>query len=147
MYLACIGTYQVLRDQTAGLPANAADTAIGIVIICRDVLPDVLLRNPVNLVNYITSYSSVCLALNILLTFMIVVRLVLHNRDIQRAMGVPAATNGLYKAIVTMLIESCALYAVALLLYLALDATNNPATFLFSLLGTGAQVRDVFIFF
>ena len=60
---------------------------------------------------------------------MIIVRLLLHHRNIQHAIG----TTGFYMPIVTMLVESCALYAIALLLYiiplalgsLALDLLSN----------------------
>lgn len=78
---------------------------------------------------------------------MIIVRLILHNKNIQNAMGAPAATSRLYKTIVTMLVESFTLYAVTLLLYIALDATNNPALLVFAPVVTGTQVRDVFLHF
>ena len=48
---------------------------------------------------------------------MIVVRLVLHRRNIQNAMGASFETSGLYKSIISMLIESCALYAGSFLAY------------------------------
>ena len=43
---------------------------------------------------------------------MIVIRLILHTRAIRTAMG-GSGIGGLSKAIVTMLVESCALYAVS----------------------------------
>ena len=52
-------------------------------------------------------YLSISVSLNVLLTLMIVVRLVLHGT------GSPAGISGLYKAASTMLIESCALFAVS----------------------------------
>ena len=58
-------------------------------------------------------YLSISISLNIILTLMIVIRLLLHNRGIRAAMGSPARIDRLYKAIVTMLIESSALYAVS----------------------------------
>ena len=61
-------------------------------------------------------YLEVSVSLNVLLTSMIVLRLALHDRSVRAAMGTPGRIGGLYKAIVTMLIESCALYAVASLL-------------------------------
>jgi hypothetical protein len=64
------------------------------------------------------SYYSISLSLNVFLTLMIVTRLVLHSRNIRNAMGAPAGNSGLYKAVITMLIESCALYAVTLLLFI-----------------------------
>ena len=58
-------------------------------------------------------YLSISISLNIILTLMIVIRLLLRNRDIRAAMGSPAEIDRLYKALVTMLIESSALYAVS----------------------------------
>ena len=78
---------------------------------------------------------------------MIIVRLILHNRNIQNATGAPATTRRLYKTIVTMVMESFTLYAVTLLLAIALDATNNPALLIFPPIVTGTQVRDVFLHF
>ena len=50
-------------------------------------------------------YFSISLSLNVLLTLMIVIRLMLHARDIRASMG-GTGIGGLYKVIVTMLIES-----------------------------------------
>ena len=47
---------------------------------------------------------------------MIVVRLVLHGRNVRLTTGSAGGISGLYKAIATMLIESCALFAVGSLL-------------------------------
>ena len=57
-------------------------------------------------------WFTISLSLNIILTLMIVVRLILHTRAIRTAMG-GSGIGGLSKAIVTMLVESCALYAVS----------------------------------
>ena len=63
-------------------------------------------------------YFSISLSLNVLLTLMIAVRLILHSRSTQVAMGAPAGVSGLYKNVISMLIESCALYAVNSLLFI-----------------------------
>ena len=63
-------------------------------------------------------YTSISLALNVLLTLMIVVRLVLHGRNIRKAMGPANGAGGLYNAVVTMIVESSALYAVNSLLFI-----------------------------
>jgi hypothetical protein len=77
-------------------------------------------------------YFSISLSLNILLTLMIVTRLVLHSRNVRTAMGAPRGAAGLYKAIVTMLIESCTLYAVSSLLFV------GPW-------GAGSHIADIFL--
>jgi len=61
-------------------------------------------------------YLSISVALNVLLTLMIVVRLVLHSRNIRTATGALAGTSGLYKTISTIFIESCALFTMSSLL-------------------------------
>lgn len=72
-----------------------------------------------------TTYLSISLFLNVLLTLMIVVRLVLHSRQIQSAMGVAATPVRLYKALITLLVESCALYAISFAIFLATSIANN----------------------
>ena len=76
-------------------------------------------------------YFSLSLSLNVLLTLMIIVRLVLHTKRIQSAMGVAAGVSRLYKAIVTALVESCALYTIAFLPLLALSVTDNQSARIF----------------
>ena len=72
-----------------------------------------------------TSYLSISLFLNVLLTLMIVTRLVLHSRQLQSAMGITARAGRLYKALVTLLVESCALYAITFLLLLVSVIADN----------------------
>ena len=76
-------------------------------------------------------YFSISLALNVLLTLMIIIRLILHRRNIRNAMGTPTGAGGLYNAVITMLIESSALYAVCALVFV------GPW-------GAGGYVTDVF---
>ena len=64
-------------------------------------------------------YFLISLLLNILLTLMIIVRLALHHRQIQNAMGT-RASGRLYTTIITILVESCALYAFTFLLLIVM---------------------------
>ena len=68
-------------------------------------------------INFGLPYFSISLSLNILLTLLIVTRLILHSRNIRKAMGAPSGANGLYKTIITVLVESSALYAINSLLF------------------------------
>jgi len=86
-------------------------------------------------------HQSISVSLNVLLTLMIVIRLVLHNRSIRTDTGTPAGTSGLYKAIVTMLIESSALYAVISLLVIVLLVTGNHVADTFFPILAEVQVR------
>ena len=86
-------------------------------------------------------YLSISLSLNVLLTLMIVVRLILHARTVRTAMGI-SGIGGMCKAIVTMLVESCALYAVSSLLVIGPWAAENHAADFFLLILAQTQVRD-----
>ena len=85
--------------------------------------------------NLDTSYFSISLSLNILLTLMIVARLIVHIRNVRKAIGASEGARGLYSTtatVVTMLIESYALYAVIFLLYIVCWAIDNWAFSIFS---------------
>jgi hypothetical protein len=94
-------------------------------------------------------YYSVSVALNVVLTLMIIVRVFWHIRDFQHATGSRATAGGLYKSIVTMLVESCSLYAIALLVCIVLenvtyhDSSANPADIFWPAL-MEIQVRPTF---
>ena len=75
-------------------------------------------------------YYSISLALDILLTLMIIIRLVLLVRKTRTALGRTGA-GGLCRAIITMLIESCVLYAVSLLLVIGLFIAKSGASEIF----------------
>jgi len=62
------------------------------------------------------AYLSISVSLNVLLTLMIVIRLILHGRNVRTATGSLTGTSRLYKTISTMFIESCALFTVASML-------------------------------
>lgn len=89
-------------------------------------------------------YFSISVALNVILTLMIVVRLVLHSRDIRDAMGPQFRAHGLYNAVISMLIESSALYAVTFVLFIGGWATSSPTQFIFFPLLAQTQVRAAF---
>ena len=99
-------------------------------------------------INLNTSYLSICLSLNVLLTLMIVIRLVVHIRNVRKAIGASDGSTGLHTTtatVVAILVESYAIYAIALLLYIVPWAVSSPVVDLFSkALGT-MQVRFFFI--
>jgi hypothetical protein len=91
-------------------------------------------------------FFAISPSLNIILTLMIVTRLILHRRNIQSAMGASArTTGGLYKAIVTILIESCSLYAISFILFIGPWASNSffAANIFFPVVAE-TQVRPIF---
>ena len=108
---------------------------MGIVSIYQSVRPALaFIKSPT------LPYFSISLSLNILLTLMIVVRLILHARGTRTVLG-KTGLGGLYKAIVTVLAESCALYAVNSLVYLGLMGSENLVVYVFSPVLGQTQVR------
>jgi hypothetical protein len=89
-------------------------------------------------------YFLISLLLNVFLTFMIVIRLVRHSRDIRGALGPLVKSNRLYKAIVIILVESSALYAVTFILFIGPWGAGDGAQFLFFPILAQIQVRTVF---
>ena len=85
-------------------------------------------------------YLSIAVSLNVLLTLMIVIRLFLHSRNILAARGAQARI-GAYRAIITMLIESSALYAVNSLLLIGLWGAGNQTADTFLPILAETQVR------
>lgn len=75
-------------------------------------------------------FLSISISLNILLTLMIVIRLILHSKNICATMGSPAGVSTLYKTITTVLVESSALYAVTSLLVVGQSTSELAVAFL-----------------
>ena len=88
----------------------------------------------------IIPYFSISVSLNILLTLKIVIRLILHTRSVRAVMG-KTESGGMCKAIVMMLTESCALYAVNSLLFIGLWGAQNYAESIFLPILAETQVR------
>ena len=89
------------------------------------------------------AYLSIPFSLNVLLTIMIIIRLILHARNTRAAVGM-SGIGGFSQTIVTMLVESCALYAVSTLLVLGSLGTDDgegPITNLFLAILPQTQVR------
>ena len=92
-------------------------------------------------------YSSICVALNALLTLMIIARLVLHSRSIRSAFGTSAGVTGVYTTIVTILTEACTPYTIVFLVYLAVTSNGGDifiSMSMSSMLITRLQVCAIF---
>ena len=128
LYLASVGTcLSLFCEPEAILLANVTDTVTSI-FWCYHVA-----RQEDYKIVFDMTYLSICLSLNILLTLMIIVRLILHNRNARNAIGASSGAGALYKAIIAMLIESSALYAVGFLLYIISIVSSSRAGLIFSL--------------
>lgn len=80
-------------------------------------------------INYTSPYYSMSLALNILVTIMIVARLLVYRHRINRVMGKAHGTQYTYLA--ALIIESAAIYSTFSLLFLVPFAFKHPLSQLF----------------
>jgi len=140
MYLSSVGTCIGSYNSVVTLLADDITIAMGVMFIYQTSQPNSSIWNSIA-INFGLPYFSISISLNVLLTLMIVIRLALHSRNIRAAMGAPAGLSGLYKAIVTMLIESSALYAVNSLLFIGPWGAGNHAADIFLPILAETQVR------
>ena len=143
MYLACVGTCSSPPRAGGDTWTNTTDVALSVTNIYYS--SGMKFSTP-TAINIATSYYAICLSLNILLTLMIVLRLIVHVRNIRNSTGDPDGSGGLHKAaatVVMMLIESYALYAGVLLAYTIPSALNSWVVNLFSRVLGAVQVRVV----
>ena len=141
MYLVSVGMCLSPALCDRDTLVNTVGVAMGIVYIYQEVQVYTF-----TVIRFTTAYYSVSLSLNVLLTLMIVARLIMHRRNLRKAIGASDGASGLYTTIVTMLIESCALYTAVFLLYLVPWAVNSWVLVLFSKAVHVAQVRAVSTF-
>lgn len=102
MYLAFVGRYSNWLRTDSGILADVIYAALSIVDIIYQVEHSWESPDPIE-EHLNTSWNSISLSLNILLTLMIATRLIRHSRDIRSAIG-PATENELYTTVVTMLV-------------------------------------------
>ena len=116
-------------------------TVIGVVFIsaCSQIL---YLDAPV-LAKVISSYLAIIFSLNVLLTLMIVARLARRNKEILDVVGTSSRAGERCKATATIFVESCAPYAISLLLYLVAHSVNSLLVDTFYLIFIETQVRLV----
>ena len=130
----------VLQEPVVALRANVLDIGTGILYLCRTLKLDSSPWETIA-IRFSIPYFSISISLNVLLTLMIITRLVQHNRGTRTSATALAGTGGLYKTIITMLIESSALYAVSSLLVIGTYASRSSAADLFLPILAEAQVR------
>ena len=136
---------QFLPVSTVTQSANLTGTVTGIASIY---LFSILGTNATPIVIYMaSSYFGICLTLNLLVTLMIITKLILHRRNLQRAIGTSSAITGVYTTIVIMLVESYALYAIALLSDIVTSTTLQIAgVYITGKILSNVQVCTVFHF-
>ena len=139
MYLGSLGTYSSPHKLAVKSRANVANTATGIMFQVEAQSKGASYATVV--FDFGLPYLSISISLNIFLTLMIVIRLVLHTRNVRIAMGI-TGIGGLCEAIVTMFIESCALYAISSLLVIVPWVAGYHDMIVFVPILSQAQVRD-----
>ena len=138
IYIASVGKSQVSFEINMTPQANFSGTVVGIM---RVHIISTQMGNPATVVALSTAYYSIPFSLNLLLTLMIVTRLLLHRRNIRCAVGTFGGAAGLYTTIVVMLVESYALYAIALLSYIVPRGLNSIVTVIPAQIIPSTQVR------
>lgn len=109
-------------ESWCGMLDNTANVATGIGYIYQEAS---VTMESATVVNLATPYLTISLSLNMLLTLMIITRLILHRRDLRNAIGPSGGSSGLYIAVVAMIVESYALYAIGLLVQIILWARDS----------------------
>lgn len=103
---------------------------MGIMTLYQTSRPDSSLFSGIT-VNFGLPYFTISVALNILLTLIIAWRLLLHDRNFKKAIGSQYAISSIYRSIVTMLIESSALYAAVSICFIVPYAMSRHASAIF----------------
>ena len=138
MYLGSLGACSSSPRIGSNTKADVVDIVMGIMFLRQTTAPTGGTRTSVPL-TFGIPYFTISLSFNILLTLMIVIRLILHTRNLRTATGI-TEIGGLCRAIIVMLIESCALYAVVSLLVIGPWVTGNHVADLFVSILTQTQV-------
>ena len=126
----------VLHDPAMTLRANIGSIVMGITFVYQAVIPTGITWSAL-------PCYSISLSLNVLLTLVIIIRLNVHARNTRVALGV-TGIGGLYKAVITMLVESCAILAVSPLLVIgSRGAGISPIVNLFMPILYQTQVRAI----
>ena len=131
-----------LHSLAATPKAHFPDTATGIMLICLILKPDSDVWGGAAVRSGLP-YFSISLSLNILLTLLIVARLAMHERYIRNALGTRSESSGLYETIITVLVESCAIYAVTSLLFVVPWGAKSHVADIFLPILAQVQVRTL----
>ena len=142
IYLASVGACSSPPQAECDTLINIADIATGIAHICQESGVRLSIFTAIDIG---ISYFSISLSLNIILMFMIVTRLILHIKNIRKTIGTSDGSRGL-QAIVTILVESYALYVIPFLIFTISWAIRGRFTGTFANIVGPSQVRAVFPF-
>jgi hypothetical protein len=142
LYPASFGACSSPRKSKATPCADVTDAAMGLMFIYQTSRPDGVWYSMQS--NVGLPYFSISVSLNVILTVLIAARLILHKKNIRSAMGSPTGIRGMSKVAVTILVESCALYALNSLLYIGSRGARSYVASIFLPILAQTQVRTVF---
>ncbi|EPQ58308.1 hypothetical protein GLOTRDRAFT_72606, partial [Gloeophyllum trabeum ATCC 11539] len=114
-----------------------ASFAMGTILLTQVSRPGLSLWSTSS-INFALTYFSISLSLNILVTLFILVRLLLHRREMCKSLG--EAYGKYYVAIAAILVESAALYAACSILFLVPYVLNHPLQFIFMQILSQVQI-------
>lgn len=123
---------------------DITDTAVGIMYVYESSQPDLVATSITTMVPFDVPFFSISFALNILVTILIVARLILKKKKIQNAMSGTVDIGGSYMAIIAIIVESYAICAIAVTLYLATWGARSPLQCVFLQIIAQMQVRTIF---
>jgi len=92
---------------------------------------------------YGISYYSISLSINVILTVLIVIRLLQYRATVMTSL--PAAHARHYLSLVTILVESAALYSVFAIIFLVTYGVNNPINQIFLSLAQAFQQISTYL--
>lgn len=92
-----------------------------------------------------TSYYTISLAVNILLTTLIIARLFMHRRQVLQSL--PEEYGRYYVSLASIFVESAALYSVFAIVFLIMYATGSPATHILLAIAGASHVRCYYFVF
>ena len=118
MYLCSVGTY-------LSSPQTGSDAQADLIHIGTGIATLMSLIRGTDLIRISILHLSISVSLNVLLTLTITIRLVLYGRSVRAATGSRVGISGMYKFIITIFIESSALYTATSLSLILLWATRN----------------------
>ena len=134
---------RVLRKLTVAFWANVVNSVMGIMVVYYQASqPDTSSWSSIAL-NFNYPYFSIALSLNLLLTLMVVARLAIHSKNVRNVTGQPA---GAIRLCITILIESCALYAASFMLFIGPWGAQSRVAQIFYPMLSETQVRAVSAF-
>lgn len=121
----------------------AASFAIGTIWVLQSSQPGLSFYSKLPMA-FGTAYYSLSIGMNIILTFLITIKLLIYRRRFREAGGADTAAN-LYTSLLTIFIESAALYSTFAICFLVTYAISNPLNQTFLGFTTGAQQISAYL--